>query len=94
VQLSSLKEEEITLKETTAAKGKIHKLHGRNYGRSLTLEMDADDLPFLKKKWILLAVLLLIGSGILGAVMLMRENESEVKVKPFKTKGKSRRANK
>jgi hypothetical protein len=56
--------------------------------------MDADDLPFLKKKWILLAVLLLIGSGILGAVMLMRENESEVKVKPFKTKGKSRRANK
>ena len=57
--------------------------------------MDGDDLPFLKNKYIWIAVLLLlIGLGILGGVMLTRENESEVKVKPFKTKGKSRKANK
>ena len=94
MQLSSLKEEDLTLRETKAAKWKIYKLHGRNYGRSLILEMGAEDVPFVKSKFLWLAVLFFAGLVVTGGVIMKGENESLVKVKPLKMKGKSRKRNK
>ena len=76
MQLSSLKEEDLTLRETKAAKGKISKLHGKNFGRSLTLEMYPEDVPFVKSKLLWLALLSFVGLVVTGGVIVKGENES------------------
>lgn len=70
--MSSLHEEQISLQETEVAKLKLPKLHGRNYGRSLTLEMDNDTLPFLSSKWIIIGLIIAIGLGAVGLVERLR----------------------
>ena len=76
MQLSSLKEEDLTLRETKSAKGKISKLHGKNFGRSLTLEMYPEDVPFVKSKFLCLALLFFVGLVVTGGVIVKGENES------------------
>lgn len=93
--LSSLEEEpEILPEEMENAKKKISKLHGKNFGRSLTLEMDADVLVS-NSKFKMVVILLVVGC-ILFAVSSFKDEASawfkeEPIKKPKKAKGRSKR---
>jgi hypothetical protein len=88
-EISSLKEEEVSTWETAVARAKLPRMHGRNYGRSLTLEMEDDGAPsFLTSKWIWVFLLILIGLGIAG-VMLLVDNTSVQEMRPSKSKSKA-----
>jgi hypothetical protein len=93
--ISSIKEEAVSLSETAVAKAKVHKMHGKNYGRSLTLEMEDDALPLFTSKWIWMVLLGAVVLGIVGFTFFASNgNPGEVKPSRAKSKIKVRRASK
>lgn len=88
------KEESITSMEKTTAKNKIHMIHGKHFGRSLTQEIELEEDSRFNKKWVFIVVLLLFGFMSISAMLNFGEKKEEMHANALKMRRETKKKKK